>query len=517
MHLKISQRNGRAYLSIVQSYRDGGKVRTKTIQTIGYADAYAGEFEDPIAHFKEYVRTLNDAQHEEDAAVEFSLPRDATIDESQTATARWGAALALAHLDVLGIGPFFGSARHHAASPHAGRVFEMLATERMMHVSSKRETWQKRSSFPRPCVFSLEETYAALESFAHRDAELVKSMGSAYQKHCRPYKTSCIYVVFNAFKFPRTGSADAPKSLTTGIAVVLDREGMPITYRLIESKLEPEEVPHLVASIKSETGAKKAIVITEALAQPHHVARLLTEQGDGLVLHQTASHQDENLLAWAEDPRGYMISASGAYKAKSRLMDWHDETSETAASVRMKELVLWSRNFTASEEHPRMRAERAASQGARRTPGKAPQTGGFLCVATTETHLPAASIFHLYREVWRLTEPFQVMESDFSPLPYPITRKDHVKAHFLICFAAFFAMRVLRSNMGWTHNAAQVADALLRMEGSKLQENWFLFSYRSPVTDAIEEASGMDVARRLRTQKDLHNAPARTYRHIVGQ
>lgn len=514
MYLKVSRRKGRAYLSIVQSYRDRGKVRTKTVQTIGYADAYTDEFEDPIAYFKDYVRQLNEKQQEEDAAITFSLAHNAIIDENQTATARWGAALALAHLDILGVKAFFESNPGRPALSYTGRVFEMLATERMMHVSSKRETWQNRKSFPRPCAFSLEEAYAALESIAQAESSLVKAMGTAYQKHCQPYKTNCIYVVFNAFKFPRTGEADAPKSLTAGIAVVLDRDGMPITYRLIESKLEPHEVPQLVTSIKEEVGAKRAVAITEALAQPRHVARLLAKQGDGLVFHQPLLHQNESLRSWAEDPRGYIASASGTYKAKSRITSWHENNNPSASSVRMKELVLWSRNFAVSEEHPRLHVERPGSCN-RQAASEANPTGGYLCVATTETNLPAASVFHLYREVWRLTEPFQVMESDFSPLPYPIARKDHVRAHFLICFAAFFAMRVLRSNMGWTHNAAQVAEALLRMEGTHLQENWFLFNYRSPVTDAVEKASGMNVGRRLRTRKDLHNAAAHAYRHIA--
>ena len=55
MHLKIQKRNGRDYLSVVQSYRQDGKVRTRTIETIGYADAYADRYPDPIAHFRAHV------------------------------------------------------------------------------------------------------------------------------------------------------------------------------------------------------------------------------------------------------------------------------------------------------------------------------------------------------------------------------------------------------------------------------------------------------------------------------
>ena len=78
-----------------------------------------------------------------------------------------------------------------------------------------------------------------------------------------------------------------------------------------------------------------------------------------------------------------------------------------------------------------------------------------------------------------------------------------MRAHFAICYAAFFAMRLMRSDLHWRYNAAQVADSLIRMEGGYLAENWFLFGYRSPVSDAIEQAAGVDAARRLRTRQDI--------------
>ena len=51
-----------------------------------------------------------------------------------------------------------------------------------------------------------------------------------------------------------------------------------------------------------------------------------------------------------------------------------------------------------------------------------------------------------------------------------------------------------------------MADALLHMEGMHLQQNWYLFNYRTPVTDLIEEACDIPIARRLRTPADVRSA-----------
>ena len=173
--------------------------------------------------------------------------------------------------------------------------------------------------------------------------------------------------------------------------------------------------------------------------------------------------------------------------------------------IRVKDTVLWGRDYA-----------KLARKGRAEGDSHDASLDGYICISSSETRLSAGTLFHIYRELWRLTEPFQLLESDFSPSPYPVAHGVHLRAHFLMCYAAFFALRLLRSDMGWSRNAAQVADALLRMEGSHVAENWFLFSYRSPVTDEIEQAAGVSVARRLRTAADIRREIAKARVHIEG-
>lgn len=56
MHLKKTKRGERVYLSVVQNYREGGKTKTKTIESIGYVDQFTSQYADPIAHFQAYGR-----------------------------------------------------------------------------------------------------------------------------------------------------------------------------------------------------------------------------------------------------------------------------------------------------------------------------------------------------------------------------------------------------------------------------------------------------------------------------
>ena len=471
-----------------------------------------GAFIDQMATLlKISVGELNERAKSENPPIAFTFPRDATIDDTHIAQARWGSAITLAYLDALGVRRFFENRAGHVGFPaHAGRIFEMLASERMIHVAPKRETWQRRASFPRTCDFTLADTYAAFQCFARNERALVAHLSKTYQAIREPYQVNSVLLVLASFTLADTGDVNATNArpaggidrdegLSMGIGMLLDRTGIPMTYHVTSASPSAEEVSGLVASAKSNFGAKRVIVVAGRTPHAREIVETLAESGDGFVFFRPLETAAFDLQAWVADASDYITTQSGSYKVKSR--------TDEMAGIRVKDTVLWGRDY----------AKIARKQGRAEDEARDLALDGYICISSSETKLTAGTLFHIYRELWRLTEPFQLLESDFSPSPYPVAHAIHMRAHFLVCYAAFFALRLLRSDMGWSRNAAQVADALLRMEGSHLAENWFLFSYRSPITDEIERAAGVDVARRLRTAADIKRDIAKARKHIERQ
>jgi len=56
MFLKQSISNGKVYLSFVQSYRQNGKVKQKTVEKLGYLEDLEKIYPDPISHFKQVAK-----------------------------------------------------------------------------------------------------------------------------------------------------------------------------------------------------------------------------------------------------------------------------------------------------------------------------------------------------------------------------------------------------------------------------------------------------------------------------
>ena len=473
MHLKIQLRSNRKYLSVVQSYRQNGKVKTRTIETIGYADAYADRFEDPVAHFREYVDQLNRNAIARRQPIELSFGFDDTIDSAAQPPARLGASIALGCLDALGIRDFFHARAGRDGFPaHAGRIFEMLAVERMMHVTSKRESWAARSSFPRACDFSFEEVYETLGCFAREKRALDDCTQRHWRKIGGPSDVDRIFLACGSYAFPIDGG-----SQRASIAIALDENLMPLGYHDLSGRLEPSSFRESADALKERLGARRAVVIAGGLRHLDPTIAELTSTGDGFTLYQRDFRKTPELADWADDENGYKPMGGGVH------MKWRvaNRSLPDGSSLPVKEVVLRGGGYATSYSHAML--------------------------VSSELDMDAPAIVQLYRELWRQAEPLQPLEADFSSMPYPTVANDHIQAHFAICYAAFFALRMLRWKMGWRHNAAATADALMRMEGTHLQRNYYLFNYRNNVSDDIEEAVEVGKAHRLRTRAELRSVP----------
>jgi len=272
------------------------------------------------------------------------------------------------------------------------------------------------------------------------------------------------------------------------IAVALDRRGLPLGYHDMQGRLGPEAFREAADTLKARLGAHRAVVIAGGLRDPQPTIDELAATGDGFVLYLRDYTKLPELFSWAEDEHGYTPMPGGGVAVKQRVSS---RGLKSGSGLSVREVALKGGGYAVRSNHA--------------------------VLVSSELDMNAASIVNSYRELWRQAEPFQPLEADFSSVPFPTSAHDHICAHFSICYAAFLALRLLRWKMGWKHNAADTADALMRMEGTHLQRNYYLFNYRSAATDSIERAAGIPVAQRLRTRGDLRQVPPTMRRALASE
>ncbi|MGI6535779.1 MAG: hypothetical protein ACOX12_05095 [Eggerthellaceae bacterium] len=503
MYLKQTKRNGRIYLSVMQNYRSQGKVHAKTIEHIGYADEFADRYPDPVAHFKTYVAELNEQAKQQSAPVHLTIPRNALIGAESEGSIQLGAAITLGYLDALGLGRFFNACAKHDrqnTSTHAdeelGRAVELLASARMLHAVPVHETWSARAKFPRACTMEVADAYRGFEQIAENDTALVRMLNDRYEAIHGKRHLDNVRLVFSNYIVPWPGdsSTRGPDELedrtSTRLCLVIDQEGIPLTYRIVPRRMSARSTLDLIDQLKTETGARHVTVVAAQLSEAAKVVPQLATRNDGFVLLMHASETTTDQYRWAADESDYRFTRNQTYRIKSRRADFaipdrHNpaagQDAHTGHMVKVKEIALRSMRANASQT---------------------------FFIVSNETTASNAAIFNIYRELWRVHEPFQVISADFIAPPYPVDTQVHLRAHFAICYAAFFALRMLRQDMDWVWNAAQVADALVHMEGAYLDENWYLFNYRSAVSDDIQRTVGIDAGRRLLNRADIRSVIA---------
>jgi hypothetical protein len=78
-----SKKTGRTYLQIVHSYRDkDGKTKRKVVKSLGYLDVLEKEYDDPIAHFEQVAKQMEQDRLQE-KELYIKLSADARIDRDK--------------------------------------------------------------------------------------------------------------------------------------------------------------------------------------------------------------------------------------------------------------------------------------------------------------------------------------------------------------------------------------------------------------------------------------------------
>ena len=72
----------------------------------------------------------------------------------------------------------------------------------------------------------------------------------------------------------------------------------------------------------------------------------------------------------------------------------------------------------------------------------------YFCLITSEMDFDASKIREVYSGLWRIEESFRILKSDLLARPVFVSTKEHIQAHFLVCFASLLILRMIQFAMG---------------------------------------------------------------------
>lgn len=124
---------------------------------------------------------------------------------------------------------------------------------------------------------------------------------------------------------------------------------------------------------------------------------------------------------------------------------------------------------------------------------------GYYAIVTSELDMSDTEVIEIYRGLWKIEETFRVAKGVLETRPVYVSLREHINAHFLICFIALTIVRIIQKKIGRLYSTEKIIACLNRISCSNEYENIYLFDYRSEISDVIGEALGIDFTnKRLR-------------------
>ena len=558
---KSKKKNGRVYLTIVEAYRDErGKNMSRTVESLGYVDDLERSgIADPIGHFTEECARRNEARRAGTEPVVVKIGPLQRIDKRDgEARVELGAAVVDAYLNRdLGLWSFFErrrTARRASFDPY--RVLELLVWDRIAHPSSKKGAWEDGSAFPRKCPFSLGDAYRALTYLDERRGELVAHANASLEAARGPRDTRVLYYDVTNFFFEvededgfrmRGVSKEHRPSPIVQMGLFLDADGIPLDYALF-----PGNAPDVATLAPAMEGAgvrfgpdgpeRVVVVADKGLNASANIARCILD-GSGYVFSQSVRRADAGLRSWVLADEGYASNEEGTYKVKSRIGEkavyvTGEDGRRKRVMVPVKQVAFWSRRYAERSRAERAKVveeslraiargdaarayERSSSRYARPVPVD-PETGevgatawvldeariaedarcdGYCCIVTSEQDMADGEVIDCYRGLWRTEGSFRVVKGEVDARPVYASTEAHIRSHFLVCFLALLVMRLMQADVGRATgsrpSAGAVQEALSGVVGHRLDGNHWIFDCRTDLTDALGEAAGIDLTRRV--------------------
>jgi len=561
MFLKQTRyKDGRVFLSITEGFRVKGKMKSRTVESCGYLDKLQEQYEDPIAHFKKRACELTKAAKLENEPVVLEFFPKEKIDMREENTKHLGHAVLSRYYHKLRLDRFWRNRFCHENfnyDPNA--IFKLLTYARVTDPGSKAQAYRNRHAFIEKMDFSADDMYRCLSFFSGHERDMIDWIDNAIRSFHRRDTTSIYYDVTNYYfeiqsedELRRRGiSKEHRPNPIVQMGLLLDCDGLPLDYQLFEGATNDcLTLLPILKDLRCRHKSDRVIVVADkGLNTSDNIAATILDN-NGFVFSQSVRRATKELKSWVLEQGGY--TGDEAFRIKERITNktigiTSDEGKKKHVDIEVKEVAFFSRDFAIRSSAEREKViEKSIRAVEKHEVGSAQaktalryindvavvaKTGeaanhiysldtdkiqadaemdGYYCIISSELDKTAEEIIDIYKGLWRIEETFRVTKSTLETRPVYVSRHDRIHAHFMICYVALVLLRLIQSDLKWKHSADELAHDIASMSGTLMKRNYYLFGYRTPLTDKLGKLCGLDFSRKILSVQDMRNIFAST-------
>lgn len=517
--IKIDKRKNaagmpRTQVRVVEGYRPGPGLATKqrTIRDFGYLE----DQEDPEAFMAE-VKRFNGDYRAENTPLRIEAAGTARMYCEENRRKNYGYKFLEAVYDLLKIDSFidrYEKACGFRGERSLGDIFKFLVLARILHPDSKRASCQIKDDFyGMSTCFTLPDIYRSLDHFANFEVGLQRHLNSKIKETIGRDLSHAFYDVTNYFyeiDFPdgeedlrkRGVSKEHRTDPITAMGLFMDANGLPVSMSLFPGNTSDSlTLQPTMKDVKESYGLGRLVVVADKGLNSSKNIDTIVNNGDGFVFSQIlrgtkGRRYQERLL----DENGWVSNESNTYRYKIFNEEYEGKNEDGGKEIRTRKVLLYWKK--AEADMARRKREEKMERAARSVQNNAysikkgvdeytkeniidKATGevlentrrlrsidlekaeadalydGYFCIITSELDYDEGKMRQVYGGLWRIEQSFRILKTDLYARPVFVSKNEHIRGHFLICFVALLIIRIIQHRMGkQALSAERIARAL---------------------------------------------------------
>ena len=574
MYLKKSKnsKTGRTYLYIADGFHDREKGYTKTItvQSLGYLDVLEKQYDDPVAHFTEVVKRMNEEKKEKNLSVPMQISLDKTLKLGTDNVYNFGYVAFSIIYHELEINKFIISKfkDRNFSEFKINNIMKLLVFARALFPESKKSTYENRNIFFENTNFSLEEVYNTLTYIEPFKEQLQKYIYDHIQEQYKPNNECVFYDVTNYYfeiddpdELRKKGvSKEHRTSPIVQMGLFMDTLGLPMCYKLFEGNTtDCLTLKPMVQELQKNYDVDRVIVVADKGLNTGNNIAYNKAIGNGYVMSLSIRGANTEMKEFVLKEDGYTYNNDKTYKKKSRFYpreititkkDKNGKVTKTKTTVDEKQVIFWSADYAKRAKMERQPAIEKAKDlignvqkynqkncvGASKYVkhlvfdkntgeiieaksqlsldldkiAEEEKYDGYYAIVTSEMDKTDDEIIDIYRGLWRIEETFKVTKSELEARPVYLSRKEHIETHFLTCYIALVLSRVLQHKLDKKYSVGKILESLSNCNCNQLENNYYVFNYYDEVLKDIGDVLNVDFSKKYRRLQDIKKILAET-------
>ena len=568
MYLNImnNKKTGKTRLSIRRGYRDAnGKVKNVTIQNLGDLEVLKKDYDDPIAHFKEVVKNMNEEEKQINLPITVKIDKNEKLEEGTNNYKNFGYAALSKIYHELEIDKFLihRFKIRNVSEFKINNIMKLLVFARALFPESKKSTYENRNIFFENTNFSLEEVYNTLTYIEPFKEQLQKYIYDHIQEQYKPNNECVFYDVTNYYfeiddpdELRKKGvSKEHRTSPIVQMGLFMDTLGLPMCYKLFEGNTtDCLTLKPMVQELQKNYDVDRVIVVADKGLNTGNNIAYNKAIGNGYVMSLSIRGANTEMKEFVLKEDGYTYNNDKTYKKKSRFYpreititkkDKNGKVTKTKTTVDEKQVIFWSADYAKRAKMERQPAIEKAKDlignvqkynqkncvGASKYVkhlvfdkntgeiieaksqlsldldkiAEEEKYDGYYAIVTSEMDKTDDEIIDIYRGLWRIEETFKVTKSELEARPVYVSRQEHIEAHFLTCYIALVISRVLQHKLDKKYSVGKILESLQQCCCFNIQENIYQFIYYDAILKDIGSVTNIDFSVKNRNLQNIKN------------